>query len=211
MHARQLVELAAHLASHGEVLIRGARRLSNNSLQAYWTASKCRLDRWASAMKTMRQHDVWGWSHEHARQPALARALLEEVLTGELLTRVWTGVVCGFERREKSNEAEPVVRSVLVGHLEARHRALQLLVSGQCLRAEDVVSLNRLRRRTECWTDLLLGYLMPVHDAREFAFDPVRARDFAQGLQDERQQAWGRHAWPLSKLTDRTEGINFFT
>jgi hypothetical protein len=122
---------------------------------------------------------------------------LEEIITGEVLTRVWTAVVRGFEKHKGLQEAEPVVRSVFVGHLEARRKTLRLLVSGDRVSTRDVVALNRLRRRTERWTDMLLGYLTPRYDIRDLAFDPNRAIDFAAGLRSERGQSWGVQAWPL--------------
>jgi hypothetical protein len=37
----------------------------------------------------------------------------------------------------------------------------------------------RLRRRTERWTDLLLGHLVQDFDVADFAFEERRSRDFA--------------------------------
>ena len=50
-----------------------------------------------------------------------------------------------------------MARSVLIGHCEARHRVLTLLARGQGIDSEDVIRLNRLRRRAERWSDLLVG------------------------------------------------------
>ena len=198
MHARVLVELAALLASNGEVLMRASRPLSGSCLADYWSASKCRVDRWTRAIKgaenrgTGGPHGLNHWPDDPGFRP-----WLEEIITGETLTRVWTAVVCGVEKSRPVKEAEPVVRSVLFGHLEVRRRMLRLLVSGRGVGTRQAVALNRLRRQTERWTDMLLGYLLPVHDVRDLAFDPSRAMDFADGLRSERHQPWGVHAWPL--------------
>ena len=45
MHARDLVELAAIVASNGESLIAGDREIPKTSLEQYWAASKCRCSR----------------------------------------------------------------------------------------------------------------------------------------------------------------------
>jgi hypothetical protein len=57
--------------------------------------------------------------------------------------------------------------------------------------------LNHLRRRTERWTDLLVGYLAELDKTSEFAFEPARARDFARDLRFQSSCPGGRHAWPL--------------
>lgn len=199
MHARVLVELAALLASHGEVLLRGSARLSNSCLADYWSASKCRLDRWTRAIGTTRKRrETPGQPQANSTYSGPSfRPWLEEIITGEVLTRVWTAVVCGLEKHNGSQEAEPVVRSVLLGHLEARRKTLRLLVTGRGVDSLEAVALNRLRRRSERWTDMLLGRLIPICDVRDLAFDVGRAADFARGIRAERGQPWGSQVWPL--------------
>jgi hypothetical protein len=67
----------------------------------------------------------------------------------------------------------------MIGHMEARHRVLSLMVRGCGIDAEAALKLNRLRRRAERWTDLLVGRLAGAYDVSEFAVDPQRAKDFA--------------------------------
>jgi len=198
MHARELIELAALASFHGPVLIRGTEPISEAALQRYWIASKSRLDRWGRALKqiTNAAHHAAGKSGRRRCPPI--RGLLEEILTGEVLTRVWAAVMCACDRHRGTETTEPVVRSVLIGHLEARHRVLTLLVQGPGIDSEEAVKLNRLRRRTERWTDLLLGHLGGLHDAGEFAIDPGRARDFAEDLRWQSRRQRGRYVWPLT-------------
>ncbi len=199
MHARELVELAAIISAHGPVLVRGTERLSASALESYWTTSKCRLDRWGQSLKSFRSEPDMAqvqWS--------TARSVLEEILTGEMLTRVWSAILCAHDREHGNNHAEPIARSVLLGHLEARHRVLTLLVRGPGIDAEAAVKLNHLRRRSERWTDLLIGYLRGLHDVDEFAVDPIRARDFSEDLQYQSNLKGGRHAWPLVLASLRT-------
>ena len=186
MHARELVELAALLSAHGPVLIQSGQRIPADSIQQYWTASKVRLDRWAWSLRNFADRADEYAPHCRAQWPPI-RGVLEEILTGEVLTRVWTAVLCAHDRRRGADEVEPVARSVMTGHMEARHRVLNLMVRGRGIDAEAAVKLNRLRRRTERWTDLLVGHLTDTYDVSEFAVDPKRAKDFAEDL----------HAWPL--------------
>ena len=197
MHARELVELAAIVSAYGPVLVRDAGPLSATSIAQYWTASKCRLDRWGRSLKEFT--DTAGGDTPQARRTRwpLIRGVLEEVLTGEVLTRVWTALLCAHDRSHGTDLAEPIARSVLIGHLEARHRVLTLMVRGPGIDAEAAVKLNHLRRRTERWTDMLVGYLTGLHDVSEFAVEPGRAKDFAEDLQYRSDLKGGRHAWPL--------------
>ena len=198
MHARELIELAALASFHGPVLIRGTEPISEANLERYWIASKSRLDRWGRALKQISNSADHPAGKPHRPQRPPIRGLLEEILTGEVLTRVWTAVMCAYDRHHGTEASEPVVRSVLIGHLEARHRVLTLLVQGPGIDAEEALKLNRLRRRTERWTDLLVGHLAGLHDVGEFAIDPRRARDFAEDLRWQSRRQGGRYVWPLA-------------
>ncbi len=196
MHARELVELAAIISTHGPVLVHGTRQISTSGVQQYWTESKCRLDRWFRSLGAF-AHDVSSDCQAGRLQWPYVRSVLEEILTSEMLTRVWATVLCAYDRQRGTLDAEPIARSVMIGHLEARHRVLTLLVRGPGVDAEAAVRLNHLRRRTERWTDLLVGYLAELDPACQFAFEPQRARDFAGDLRFQSHCRGGRHAWPL--------------
>ncbi len=201
MHARELVELAAIISAHGPVLVRGRGQVSERGIEQYWVASKCRLDRWCRALKAVdmkRLAAATGPDHRQRQpRPSFPDALLEEILTGEVLTRVWAAVLSAYDRRRGTQEAEPIARSVLIGQLEARHRVLTLLVRASEIDAAWAMRLSGIRRRCERWTDLLVGYLTGLEDVAEFAIDPERARDFAEDLRYRSNLAGGRQAWPL--------------
>ena len=156
MHARELVELAAILSAQGPMLIRSSPQLSSHGVQQYWTASKCRLDRWARNLKSFAADAAQLDTAAVRMQWPLVRGVLEEILTGEVLTRVWTAVLCLYDRQHGGNEFESLARSIMIGHLEARHRVLMLLVRGPGIDAEGAVKLNHLRRRASagpiCWS-----------------------------------------------------------
>jgi hypothetical protein len=203
MHARELIELAAIVSAHGPVLIESGQRIPAAGIEQYWTASKVRLERWAWCLRSFADRASRDTQRRRAQWPGVCSAL-EEILTGEALTRVWSAVLCAHDRRRGVDELEPVARSVMIGHMEARHRALTLMVHGPEIDAEAAVKLNRLRRRTECWTDVLIGHLVAAHDVSEFAIDPKRARDFAQDLSSCSSRRGGRHTWPLLVASLRT-------
>lgn len=194
MHARELVEFAALLASNGPAIIGHATRLSDSGLEQYWSASRSRQECWGRSLKTFSYELQYAQSKDMVTRWAEIRDVLEEILTTEVLTRIWGAVCCGYEQRRGLDEASPIVRNVLAGHLEARHRALNLMVYGHGLRVEEAVSLNRMRRRNERWNDMLLGYLPESTEAAEFAFSPARVKEFAADARDSIQP---ETAWSL--------------
>ena len=199
MHASQLAQMAAIVARHGPLIAEGVDEISTDVLQRYWSASKCRIDRWMGALKAARSHPKSLASQETTRRRGDIVALLEEILLSEPLTRVWAIVARAHDQRHPYDEAEPIARSVLVGQIEARNRLLRLLVSGGALSAEQSISLNRLRRRVERWTDLLVGYLAKLDSTYEMAFDRERASDFSEDIccPTKQQQA----AWSLASAS----------
>ncbi|MBN2021193.1 MAG: hypothetical protein JW809_00220 [Pirellulales bacterium] len=197
MHACELVELAAVVASRGPAVIDGPGSPSAPGIQQYWIASRCRLDRWGRILKELptfspRPHPAT----VRLRWP-LWQAVMEEILTGEVLVRVVAAFACAYDRRRGGDEVEPLARSALVGHLDARRRVLAFLVRGRGIRAEEALRLNRLREQAERWTDMLVGYLADDDESRQYAIDPRRARDFAEDLHHRAEASGGPGGWPL--------------
>ncbi|MHB1037297.1 MAG: hypothetical protein ACYC0Y_21975 [Pirellulales bacterium] len=197
MQARELVELAALVSAHGPVLIHGAGRAPATSIGQYGTASKCRLDRWSRSLRVLERMAAESPATQADAAWGPLSGVFEEILTGEVLTRVWTAVVCAADRTHGWDDVEPVVQSVLGGHLETRNRVLNFLVRGQGVSGEHGAILDRLRRRTERWSDLLIGYLMGAYDVSDFAIDPVRAKDFSEDLRYQGPLPHGEQAWSL--------------
>jgi hypothetical protein len=196
MHARELVELATLISAHGPALLESGELLPEQSIEQYWTTSKVRLDRWAWRLRTFCNEAKLRPQHCRHLWPEI-ECVLEEILTSEMLTRVWTGLLCAYDRCRGTDIAEPVARSVLIGHMEARHRVLTLLVHAQGIAPDAAIKLNRLRRRAERWTDVLVGHLVRLSDVTEFAFDADRATEFAADLQYRGTQSGGKQVWPL--------------
>jgi hypothetical protein len=176
MQTAELVELAVLLVRQAPTLPMIESAGSLGGIENYWTSSKCRFDRWGRTLKQLRDGDRQAFDVAGGT----VRGLIEEILGSEILTRVWTAVVAAFDRRRGTQDNDIVVRSVYIGHMEMRHRVLRLLCEGTSLPWRDAVDLNRLRRRSELWTDMLLA--STAADAREFAFEPERLRQVADDL-----------------------------
>lgn len=196
MEARELVELAAIAATHGPVLIAESARLSEAGLHHYWTASKCRFDRWNMALKEFGSNPPSSTARPEA-WPGL-QSTLEEILSGEILARIWTVIASAHDRRHGREESEPIARSILHGQQEARNRVLRLIVQESSDASGQVQAMNTLRRRCERWTDVLLAYLWPEESIRELAFDLERVKDFAAGFRRQRAAGLQQVGWEMT-------------
>jgi hypothetical protein len=196
MHARELVELAALVATHAEALVKGPDPIPDGRIEEYWVASRTRFDRWARALKRLGSNQS-GASSQKPGIP-LMRSVLEEIVTGEVLTRVWAAAMAAYDHHRDVDMMAPVARSVFLSQLEARNRVLAAMVCSPNIGVELAVKVNRLRRRVERWTDVLIGAMAELQGTEKFAFDPDRARDFGEDLRYQQSQEGGRQAWPLT-------------
>jgi len=202
MHVRDLVEVAGIVAYHGPSLVRTTQAIPQAPLAQYWATSRCRLENWH---RTLKQYSTLAaLERPLATDDWLAlRSTLDEIFVSEILCRVWTAVLVGRERRQGGGSDEPLARSTFQSHMDARQRALVLLLHSQAFTTEQAVSINRLRRRAERWSDLLLGGLVDDLPDAEFAVDPDRAREFGDDLLRRRQAPGGRQAWRLTLVSLR--------
>jgi len=176
MHPRDLIELAGIIAAGGPARVRCRQPFADTGLLQYWTVSKCRLDSWMRALKSLPQTDS-------PDRTARVHEVLEEVLSAEVLTRIWTAVGCGCDAEMGVDEAAPILTNVWASHLDARHRVLALLVSGSGMQFDQVLAANRVRRLSERWTDLLLAQLVESCPAGRFAYSLRRLAQFAAETQ----------------------------
>lgn len=184
MHACEILQFAATIANHASALIQHGGPFPPEAIEQYWAMSKCRQENWARALKDFSQ----------LRQATMSAApssnldiqpILEEILTSEILSRVWAAICTLADARNGAKDTSAIVQNILVGHLEARHRVLSLMVYGYGLRVEESVTLNRLRIRNEYWSDTLLA-LIGISAARpEWAFQPDRVKDLARSLKQQ--------------------------
>jgi hypothetical protein len=202
MHACELAELSSLIAMNGARFVRGHGRLSESGLRQYWTAAKRRFEQWMRAFRQDEKQTATA-AADPAKRVSRMSPLLDEIFTSELLTRVWTVLVCQYDRHTGHPGAVPMIWSVMQTHLDARHRALRLL----CAVPEDErpvwAGVDRLRRRSEHWNDLLLTHLVPhgAAEADRLAFDVPRLHEFAQDLADLRRTPHGDRGWQLFQVS----------
>ena len=181
MHVRDLVELAARIAVSASSGLPPANDPKGRGIQIYWSAARCRSDRWIRAIRWQGELILRGQVTSREAWKNF-QPLFQEILAAELVTRIAAAASVAHDARRKEAELEPVARSVFTAHLEVRAKVLQLLLTGERQGVPAAKQLNDLRRRVERWTDLLLAHLASAVSVHDFAFEPNRAADFATDL-----------------------------
>jgi hypothetical protein len=178
MHARELVQLAEYVAHCGPQIVRSRVAIPEPALELYWTASKCRLDRWSRALKSLAAipFEVNGSWESVERVDA---SVLDEILLADVLTRTWMAICRASDQYRGFEEAGPVAASVLAGQAEVRQRVLNFMVYGQGIGVENAVNLNRRRRKYEQRTDWLLSLLASLCEISDLAFEAPRVERWA--------------------------------
>lgn len=197
MNNRQIVEIAALISAHSQTVIGGETQLPPGALEKFWDRSQRRLKLWLSGLMRYQRQIAVISPEDHTQLWNDLTPVLEEIFVSEVLTRVWGAILTAMDQERGTHQTEPIARNVLIGHLDARKRALQLLVTDPALTLGHLHPIDTIRRRVERWTDLLLGHLVERYQVDDFAFDPARAREFgAQQLLQSREST-SNQAWVL--------------
>lgn len=176
MHATNLAEVASWAAFNTKLLINQSDTLSPDNCSQYWSQSKCLQNRWMITLKMFEQ-DVANEDSNHDPWPAI-KIVVEEIILAELMTRVWSAIMVAHDQHHGKEELTGIAHSIHIGQMEAKNRAMRLLLTQDSVNPDAFEKLNALRRKIESWTDLLLGQLADNHVAKQFAFQPNRVKDF---------------------------------
>lgn len=182
MHASQLAQIGSWIAVHAPTLVFGNSGPQELVSVDYWTASKCRIQRWNSALRVFND-DFQNVESSHNPWPAAA-TVVEEIFVSEFLTRIWSAAVLAHDTYQESDELFGLAHSIHVSHIECRNRAMRMLLGNQALNEKEFDRLNVLRRKVERWTDLFLARVTDLNIAKMFAFDADRVSDFHEEVDD---------------------------
>ena len=177
MRLPDLVELTSLLAANGDLFIENVPRVSAEAIEDYWTASRCRVERWRCDFH--RAHDLLPQVAGHDRDNLLSliEGVVVDVLATELLARIWSALAIGWESHRNGDDVTPVVRSAFLAHLESRNQILHFMAGSQNRPERAIERWNRLRRSAERTTDILLaGLPITSGSAGAFAHDVKRYR-----------------------------------
>lgn len=170
---RDLAECAGLLAHQAAHIIESDEPIAPTMLYDLAALSRRRLKCWWAIVQRASDEDV-----PMAQRPQLL-PLAEEILVSEIQVRVAAAILAARDARHCQTLAGPFARHVLLDHLQAKQSVLSTLLNGvQPLGA--LLRLNRLRRRTEHWIDLLLANPLFGEAAAEFAIDSARMERFRE-------------------------------
>lgn len=185
---RDLALLSGMFAAHAPALLAAPQRPPSAALLEYAQLTRQLLKQWWQTLAPPAL--VAG--------PAPLTAIAEEVLVAELACRVVAGVFAVCDARGGRRAIVPFARSALLDLLQAKHWVLTRLVE-QPQPLGSLLRINQLRRKTERWSDCLLGGLPESESAAQFAIDAERMRAFARKSSGAASQA----GWYLTLVSLR--------
>lgn len=192
---RQLIELTALASIYSPHVIESPVSPPREALTRYWGCFKAAQRMWINRLAAYPEEANAAAASERPQVWARTEPVLTEVFVTELVARVWGAILTAGDRARGVCEAEPLARNALIGQLEARKLALRLMVNGPHVSLDQIAALDRLRRRLERWTDVLLGHVVKRFGLADFAFDADRAFEFGEdqlqaGDDPQRTQIW---------------------
>lgn len=200
MRIRDFVTVAGLTAYFGEQLVLCDGFPDEDSLQRFWSLSR----NWQrQSLLQLAALDADLPSEDRLTQSRAATNVLADIFSAQVLMRVFGAVLSANDHLRGERRAGPLAEDVHHRQLELRAQALMLMLHPTGLAEEHVSEAELYCRRTERWTDLLLGPLMPYPSTATFAFDPERAGDFYQDLRivtkaGRKQELWSVHLSTLS-------------
>ena len=171
LSVKSLVEVALLASRVGRCAIEDRCEPSPNSLRDFWQQTRELQKHWTAQLDA--------WSAEADLELSQLTELSTQLFASELLSRVWSTVLLGIDQQTGRDDLSRVVRNAVSGLLQVRHGVMSRLLQQPESLSKHVAEIERMRRRCDRWTDLLIGNLAGSRELFEFAFEVERARDFA--------------------------------
>jgi hypothetical protein len=192
---RQISETAAFASARSAFLIESTAAIPDQHLHDYWKCCRGRTMDWlrkldgliSEASVTPPEHHIQLWKS--------AEPIIAEVFVTEILTRVWAAILTASDVHRKESAGGPIARHTLKGHTEARNRSLTLMANTLQVPIAKMSQVDRLRRKAERWSDLLIGHLVLNYQLEEFAFESNRSIEFGQSQMREIIAATDEPVW----------------
>ncbi len=172
LSTKSLAELALVVSRVARSVLDESAVPSAASLRSFWQSSRSLQQRWMKILDD--------WTAAGTLDVELLERLAPRVLTCEMLVRTWSTVLAALDRRRGTKDLTHLTRNVVGGLMQIRHGVLSRLLEIPETEHRQVMNIDRLRRRCDRWTDLLVGPLAVGYDCFDFTFDRERARDFGE-------------------------------
>lgn len=201
MHAGIFIEMATDLSFNSRsVPFQTPIEVINS--EEFWQISRDKLDHWTKTLN-MFSEDLSNPSRNHNPWAAISY-VIEEILCSEFFVRIAAATCVNKDREFDINVNAPIGRAVLLFHLEARVRALEIINEGLKTDIPEAIQLNELRNRLERWCDLLLAFF-PNNVSSEFSFEPKRCQEFNQDFSEETETSM-RNVEKMLRISVREYG-----
>ncbi len=195
LNLRQIAESAALVSSRASLLIEGRSGIPEAKLQCYWTNCRSRSNEWIKQLDCYSCRLNEEVITEHPQIWMELEPLLNEIFVSEILTRVWAAVLTATDQRHQKKLSAPIARHTVSLHIDARHRAMSLMVSGPQVSLAELARVDRVRRKAERWSDILIGQFVTRYGLEELAFDVQRSIEFADSQVREILKATDEPVW----------------
>jgi len=173
---KSLAEIAWLVSRVGNPLIESQIAPSASAMRDFWQTTRELQRRWDDFLAD----EPLKMSQDTTRFAEVAA----ELFSTELLVRVWSTVLGRLDQNSGRDDLTRISRNAVSGLLQIRNRLLSQLLDSPASTGTWGADLDRLRRRCDRWTDLLIGNVCGKDELVTFAFDPERARDFAEDVHD---------------------------
>lgn len=179
VNLRVTAEAACVLAWYGPAL-RSRGRADLAPLQTYWTHFRFRNHLWQRALDQFEADSSAFRTPPDRTRFKQQTELLEEILVSELLTRVVATLLSLQELNADMVLPGPcqMAHRTVAEHLTLKHRAI-IASRGAITTVPELLRQQRLQRRLDRWTDLLISPLAGSPESARFAVDSDRCLSFA--------------------------------
>lgn len=170
LNVKSLAEVAWLVARLAPGMIQTHSTPPSTALREFWQSNRALQQHWDEFL------DVQGSTIiEQTRFEEVATQLF----TTEMLARVWATLLGRLDEETGGNDLTRIAANSVSGLLQIRNRLVSCLLLPEVPPAWGA-EMDRLRRRCDRWTDLLIGKVCGGGDYFQFAMNPDRARDFAE-------------------------------
>lgn len=200
MKLAYLTEIAALMSAHGRLFIEQSDELSTETIGDYYILSRNRFNRWMKDLSDLEKGlSIRDPLHLIGLMPSrpATRTVTEQILINEMVARVWTILMMARDKYQGVDRIRPLAHNVFLGHLSVRHKALSVVLTDDRLQQGDLTAIDKLRRSTERWTDMLCCPLMHEFDLWQYAFHEDVARELLNDRADQQSLDHRSRAWVL--------------
>jgi hypothetical protein len=172
LSGKSLAELALVVSQAAPGILAETKAPSPESIRGFWQSTRSLQQQWMNELNARPNETSCGIE--------LIERLAPRVFTVEILVRTFSTLLAAFDQRLGTSDLTRVARNVVSGLLQIRMTVLSQLLAVPEIELDRVLKIDRLRRRCDRWTDLLVGTIAIRDNCFEFAFDPDRSRDFGE-------------------------------